>query len=78
MDKNKLHIHPTKSKHMFVGSNYIKNKLCNLSISINNAPVPRVSSQECLGVILDEKLSWENHIEMICKKVGQELQSLNV
>ena len=30
----------------------------------------KVSSQKCLGVILDEKLSWENHIEMICKKVG--------
>ena len=30
MDENKLHIHPKKSKHMFVGSNYnIKNKVCN-------------------------------------------------
>ena len=79
MDKNKPRIHPTKSKHMFVGSNYnIKNKVCNLPISINNVPVLRVSSQKCLGVILDEKLSWENHIEMMCKKVGQELPSLNV
>ena len=43
MDKNKLRIHPTKSKHLFVGSNYnIKNKVCNLPISINNEPVPRV------------------------------------
>ena len=56
MHKNKLRIHPTKSKHMFVGSNYdIKNKVCNLPISINNVPVPRLSSQKCLGVILDEK-----------------------
>ena len=77
-DKNKLRIHPTKSKHMFVGSNYnIKNKVCNLPISIDNAPVLRVSSKKCLGVVLDEKLSWENHTEMICKKVGQELPSLN-
>ena len=52
-----LRIHPTKSKHMFVRSNYnIKNKVCNLPILINNVPVPRVSSQKCLGVILDEKL----------------------
>ena len=71
MDENKLRIHPKKSKHMFVGSNYnIKNKVCNLPISINNVSVPRVSNQKCLGVILDEKLSWENHIDMICKKVG--------
>ena len=71
MDKNKLRIHPTKS-NMFVGSNYIKNKVCYPPISIN-VPVSRVSSQKCLGVILDEKLSWENHIEMICKKVGAEI-----
>ena len=72
MDRRyKLRLHPTKTKHMFVGSNYnIKNKVCNLPISINSVPVPRVSSQKCLGVILDEKLSWENHIEMTCKKVG--------
>ena len=71
MDENKLRIHPKKSKHMFVGSNYnIKNKVCNLPISINNVSVPRISNQKCLGVILDEKLSWENHIDMICKKVG--------
>ena len=61
MDENKLRIHPKKSKHMFVGSNYnIKNKVCNLPIS---------HIYLCLGVILDEKLSWENHIDMICKKV---------
>ena len=71
MDENKLRIHPKKSKHMFVGSNYnIKNKVCNLPISINNVSVPRVSNQKCLGVILDEKLSWENHIDMTCKKGG--------
>ena len=67
----KLCIHPTKSKHMFVGSSYtMKNKVGNLPISINNVPVPIIDSQKCLGVILDEKLSWENHIEMIYKKVG--------
>ena len=79
MDKDKLRIHPTKSKHMFVGSNYnIKNKVCKLPISIDNVPVPRVSSKTCLGVILNEKLScMGNHTEMICKKVGQELPSLN-
>ncbi len=30
----------------------------------------RTKSFECLGVLLDEKLSWEEHIGKICKKVG--------
>lgn len=39
--KNKLQIHPTKSKPMFVGSSYnIKNKICNQLFLINNIPFP--------------------------------------
>ena len=37
---------------------------------INNKPVTRYSSFRCLGVDLDEKMSWEKHIDSICKKVG--------
>lgn len=71
MAKNKLQIHPTKSKHMFIGSSYnIKNKICDQPILINNIPVPRVFSYKCLGVGLDDRLCWDAHIEMICKKVA--------
>ena len=31
---------------------------------------PRVHSISCLGVKLDEILNWEEHIDMVCKKVG--------
>ena len=71
MSKNKLQIHPTKSKYMFIGSSYnIKNKICNQPILINNTPVPRVTNYKCLGVNLDVKLCWDSHMEMICKKVA--------
>ena len=71
MRKNKLQIHPTKSKYMFIGSSYnIKNNICNEPILINSTPVPRVTNYKCLGVNLDEKLCWDSHIEMICKKVA--------
>ena len=71
MRKNKLQIHPTKSKYMFIGSSYnIKNNICNEPILINSTPVPRVTNYKCLGVNLDDKLGWDSHIEMICKKVA--------
>ena len=71
MRKNKLQIHPTKSKYMFIGSSYnIKNNICNEPILINSTPVPRVTNYKCLGVNLDDKLCWDSHIEMICKKVA--------
>ena len=71
MRKNKLQIHPTKSKYMFIGYSYnIKNNICNEPILINSTPVPRVTNYKCLGVNLDDKLCWDSHIEMICKKVA--------
>ena len=69
MSKNKLQIHPTKSKYMFIGSSYnIKNNTGNQPILINNTPVPRVTNYKCLGVNLDDKLCWGDHIKMIWKK----------
>ena len=38
-------------------------------VMLNGQPIPRIHSIPCLGVTLDETLSWE-HIEAICKKVG--------
>ena len=37
---------------------------------INDQLIPRVHSMLCLGVKLDERLNWDEHIEMICRKVG--------
>jgi hypothetical protein len=34
---------------------------------LNSQPIPRVYSISCLGVTLDETLSWDEHIETICK-----------
>ena len=31
----------------------------------------QVKSFKCLGVVLDEKLKWTNHIQLLCKKLAQ-------
>ena len=56
---------------MFIGSPYnLRNKVGNEPVMINDKPVTRYSSFRCLGVELDERKSWENHIDSICRKVG--------
>ena len=68
MLRNKLQIHPTESKYMFIGSAYnIKHKLSANPILINNVPVPRTENYICLGVNIDERLTWEKHIDMMFK-----------
>jgi hypothetical protein len=39
-------------------------------ILVNNVPIPRTENYICLGVNIDERLTWEKHIDMICSKVS--------
>ena len=76
MTLNYLHLHmtrPNPSKFMFNGSAYnIINKGNHSSkhIYMGNTVISRVSSQKCLRVYIDQKLSWEEHTEKICKNAS--------
>ncbi len=39
-------------------------------ILIINVPIPRIENYTCLCVNIDERLTWEKHIDMICSKVS--------
>jgi hypothetical protein len=43
------------------------------NICINGTAIKRVKSFQCLGVYVDEFLTWESHIENISKKVAKGL-----
>ena len=72
LTKNKLQHHPTKTKLMFIGET---------TVFFGDKPVPLINSLESLGVEIDENLSWEKHIDKICKKasagIGAILNALN-
>ena len=49
---------------MFIGSSRnLNKKVKDNCVLLNNAPIPRADTFTCLGVDLDEKVSWEKHIE---------------
>ena len=59
--RKKLQIYPTKSKYMFIVHAYnIKNKVSVNPIIVNNVPIPKTENYVCLGVNMDERLTWEN------------------
>ena len=45
----------------------------NTSLTIDNLPIEQVSSTKSLGVHIDENLSWNIHIEGVCKKISSAL-----
>ena len=68
--RNKLQHHPTKTKVMIIGSAHnLRNKVRDYPVMLNGKSIPRTSSFECLGVFLDETMSWAEHIEKTGKKV---------
>ena len=66
---NKSTLNMTKTKFMLIG---IRQKLNNVSVipglEINGTQLIRVSFTKSLGVIIDDNLTWSNHINAISKK----------
>ena len=62
LNMNKLSLNVMKTKYMFVAS---RQRLSNipeqLDISISGIEIKRVKSYKCLGLELDEGLTWESH-----------------
>ena len=58
---------------MQIGSSYnlkFNNIICEEPVVANGKPISRTNTEVCLGVKLDENLSWASHIDMICKKAS--------
>ena len=74
--RNKLTTNANKTKSMLIGS---KQKVHNtdLNVSIAGSSVVKVNYVKCLGVIIDESLSWGPHVEYVKKTVSSKLGMLN-
>ena len=68
---NKLTLNMTKTEFGLTGS---RKKLDNLpslpSLNINNVPIKHSQCSKSLGVLIDENLTWENHVDALSKKIA--------
>ena len=63
---NRLSLNVLKTNYMIFTT---KNKLSHdVDIFVNNVRIERVHVTKFLGVQIDSKLNWKNHIEYTCKK----------
>ena len=66
---NKLSLNLTKTEYLVFGSPFNLNNLTSEpNIMIDNVPIKRVTKTKSLGIQIDQFLSWDNHLEEICKK----------
>ena len=71
-DKNKLKINADKTKVMLLS----QSKNYELEIYIDQQRIQQVHSHRYLGVEIDEKLQWNNHIQKLIKSIGYKIFSL--
>ena len=66
---NKLSLNVLKTHYMFFTS--MKRKVPDANIKICNTSIKRVYVTKFLGVQIDSKLTWGDHIKHICKKISK-------
>ena len=64
---NKLTLNVTKSVYVVFGDH--NNSLKNVTLKIGNTQIPKVSNAKILGLWIDEKLTWNTHIDKILTKM---------
>ena len=76
---NKLTLNQSKTEFMLIGS---RQRLCTLSplpsLEIDGIPVNQVSLTKSLGVLIDENLSWNMHINKLIKKIASSIGAIKL
>ena len=66
---NRLTLNQSKTEFMLIGSRQrISTFNSSPSLTMNDVPIKQVSHTKSLGVHIDENLTWNVHIEKLCKK----------
>ena len=75
---NRMALNATKTKSMLVSSPQKLNTLLSqsLNVAVNDSKVEQVTEAKVLGVTFDHTLSWEGHVETLCKKLNSRITLL--
>ena len=66
---NRLSLNIEKTCYTLFSPRNIPDSNCLLNITINNQPISKVTNCKYLGIVIDEKLKWDAHIESLYKKL---------
>ena len=71
LTSNKLKVNMTKTAFMLIGSRQKLNNLPFLpSLNVNDVPLNHSQCSKSFGVLIDENLTWKNHVHALSKKIA--------
>ena len=79
-ERNGLSVNLSKTKAIVFGTAVLVNRFNDhglQSLSVGGVDIPFVSSVRSLGIVLDSKLDWKQHVAYICKRANALFYRLN-
>ena len=71
---NRLNLNILKTEFMLIGTNWNLSKIGDLlALRISNHLIKRVHKAKYLGLVIDDKLSWKEHIRYISTKIRRNI-----
>ena len=74
---NHLNLNLGKTKAIVFSSAYYADSFANLTVQVADRVLPLESSVRNLGVIMDARLHWGEHVESVCRKANSLMYRLN-
>ena len=72
---NKLVVNTTKTNFMVFS---YRNIDCDdFDVKLNDSFITQVASVKFLGAIIDNKLSWKDHVDSVCNKISKNIGVMN-
>ena len=76
---NKLSVNASKTNYMILGTPHMTSVKVrkDLNVSLNNTTPERVRFTKFLGVLIDECLTWKQHIDCVSKTISRNIGVMN-
>ena len=58
-----------KSNLLLIGNSFRLSKVGSIHISADYVPLDNVESYTYLGIVINDRFSWSDHIDYICGKI---------
>ena len=76
LPQNNLFLNVYKTEAMVFGTSPCLSNMHSFTIRVNGTSIKRVSQFKYLGVVFDERLSWNDHVKFILAKAGKRVGML--
>ena len=75
---NKLSLNIAKTEFMVISTRqrFLAENCSEINIQLDGHPISRVEHTKSLGLNIDDRLSWSNHIKDLCRKISSAIGAL--